>query len=956
VKKTTHHLHLHVDGPAVFDVRRFAVRELMGEPFRVELEVTSPDHDVDLDALVGTDARFEMQRDGAKVRRMWAGLITRCEQADVDELSTYQVVIQPRMWLLTQRRQYRVFQQMSDPDVVRAILREWEIEPVSRLEEGVYLARKYRVQYAETDYAFVSRLLEDSGISFYFEDDETHNRLVLSDAPHAAPLRSEPIPFEPRPSGELRGDFANHIEITRRLRPGRYVQRDVDYRQRPEVSLVASDEVGGQEGRFERFHLNYGSFLYEAPPGGETPVADDRGTWRVNLAAGQRQVKKRLAAQRSDARRCTLLTNAHDVAPGSVVHFANHPRSELAEGRGWLILQSFISGHAVGEWSHEAEGTSAVPYHPPLLTPKPHTRGVESATVVGPPNEEIHCDEFARIRVQFHWDREGGRDPSSSCWIPVNQPWGGAGFGALNLPRVGQEVLVDFLGEDPDRPVIVGRVYTITNPVPYALPAHKTVSGLRSETANHPIKQLLQKALTQGVEGVANVVGQEIGDALGDAVGDAIGGRLGEMVGDGLEKMASNALSGAIEKMTNEIGTPEPPLGSLIPDVAGMLSRFPTPAGSPFSTVANAASPPEGSQSGPPVGTQAPSRATATPVCVDAPHTAPPHPDAIDEWMAGEMMIGGAGDDVVGDGEPLPEAPGLGPQPELAETPPLPETPQTEVPMDLKRMNHAMANGFGAYSPTSETQHWLGSELTMDDTLGGERLYVQAQRNMNAVVKGNMRTVVQGTRMTKVGTSDLLDVGGQQVVRTGAHRGVDVYGNQEHVAQGTITQTSETVQVFSAPEGITTSSKMLVFVGEEDLLADCGPSPPDPPAIWKISGLFMKPDFVILDGPQLFLNPGQEALTMALATGQPPDSAAEIRAQVASAALAAKQASVAEARVLYDTAWEAGQITHVHDAIGSGLHADVSRRFGEDVRVEAWAGFLEDHLARPTDFYLQPPE
>lgn len=957
VSKTTHHLHLHVDGPAQFDVRRFAVREAMNEPFAVELEVMSDDHDVDLDALVGSSARFELQRDHEKVRRKWAGIITRCEQVDVDRLSTYQLVIHPRLWLLTQRRQYRVFQQMSDPEVVRAILAEWDIEPTSRIDEGLYLARKYRVQYAETDYAFVSRLLEDSGISFYFEDDETNNQLILDDAPHGGALRDEPIAFEPRPMGELRSDFAHRIEVTRQLRPGRYTQRDVDYRQRPEVPLMASDEVDGLEARFERFHLNYGAFLYAAQAGGETPVADDRGASRVNLEVGERQVARRLAAQRADARRCFFVGNAHDVAPGLVAHFANHPRPELAEGRGWLVLQSLLTGNALGEWTHEAEATAAsVAYHPPLRTPKPRTRGIESATVVGPVGEEIHCDEFARIRVQFHWDREGQRDPNASCWIPVNQPWGGAGFGAVNLPRVGQEVLIDFLGEDPDRPVVVGRVYTVTNPVPYALPEHKTVSGIRSETANHPIKQMLQQALTKGIEGVVGAVGEQVGDAIGDAVGDAIGGRLGEMIGDGLGQMASGALSKALDEATNEIGTPESPLGSLIPDMAGMLSRFPNPGGALFSTIADALSS-EDDEPGPPVATKAPSRATAAPLHVQSPHTAPVQSDAVAAATSGDAMLGGAGDDVVGGSDtPLPEAPGVGPQPELAETPPLPETPKPEVPMDLRRMNDAMANGFGAYSPTSETQHWLGSEVTMDDTSGGERLYVQAQRNQHIVVKANRRTVVQGTRKTKVGASDLLDVGNQQVVRTGAHRGVDVYGNQEHIVQGNITQVNQSVQVFTAPEGITTSSKSLVLVGEEDLLADCGPVPPEPPAIWKISGLFMKPDFVILDAPKLFLNPGQEALEMALATGEAPESAAETEAQVQMAEAAAKQAAVTEARAAYDDAYRAGDISHVHDPIRSGLHADVDRRFGEDVRVEAWAGFMEDNLAEPYHFYFQPPE
>jgi type VI secretion system secreted protein VgrG len=132
-----------------------------------------------------------------------------------------------------------------------------------------------------------------------------------------------------------------------------------------------------------------------------------------------------------------------------------------------------------------AEAVSAAqPYHPASKTPKPKTEGVESATVVGPPGEEIHTDEFGRIRVHFHWDRESKMDDNSSCWIHVSQAWGGAGYGGSNLPRVGQEVLVDFLGGDPDRPIVTGRVYTNLQKTPYGLPANKTQSGWKSNSTN----------------------------------------------------------------------------------------------------------------------------------------------------------------------------------------------------------------------------------------------------------------------------------------------------------------------------------------------------------------------------------------------------------------------------------------------------------------------------------------
>ncbi|APR87477.1 VgrG protein [Minicystis rosea] len=165
---------------------------------------------------------------------------------------------------------------------------------------------------------------------------------------------------------------------------------------------------------------------------------------------------------------------------------SGHPRGELAAPL--LVESSRWTGRAVdGAWTHSIEARyTDVDYRPPMRTPKPRTLGIESATVTGPAGENIHTDEFGRVRVHFHWDRTGPSDERSSCWIPVSQSWAGAGFGAVSLCRVGQEVIVDFLGADPDRPVVLGRVFTTTMPPPYALPKYKMVSGHRSETYTAP--------------------------------------------------------------------------------------------------------------------------------------------------------------------------------------------------------------------------------------------------------------------------------------------------------------------------------------------------------------------------------------------------------------------------------------------------------------------------------------
>lgn len=225
------------------------------------------------------------------------------------------------------------------------------------------------------------------------------------------------------------------------------------------------------ERKLERYQYAPGAFLFESDRGGDTPVADDRGAYRTDDARASSLAQSRLDAARDGARIVTFETSAADLAPGSVVSILDHPRTELAGAL--LVVSSNVKGSSEGARFHQCEARAADHPHRPLLsTPKPRIAGVERATVVGPPEEEIYVDELGRVRVYFHWDRSSEANQRSSCWIHVSHAWAGTGFGAINLPRIGQEVLVDFLGGDPDRPIITGRVYTKLQQVPYKLPEH----------------------------------------------------------------------------------------------------------------------------------------------------------------------------------------------------------------------------------------------------------------------------------------------------------------------------------------------------------------------------------------------------------------------------------------------------------------------------------------------------
>ena len=216
--------------------------------------------------------------------------------------------------------------------------------------------------------------------------------------------------------------------------------------------------------------------------GSETPVADDRGAWRSDPKQLARHARRRLEGLRSETRETAFTTNLIDLSPGTVFQIEDGP-AQLEEKKKVLVTEFSLEWNVQEDW--EASATATVlegPFRLPVETSKPVVRSVQSAIVVGPKNEEIHTDEFGRVRVQFPWDRQGKADEKSSCWLRVANGWAGTGFGMFELPRVGQEVFVAFLEGDPDQPVIVGRGVNQRHPVPYQLPKNKTVSAFRSRS------------------------------------------------------------------------------------------------------------------------------------------------------------------------------------------------------------------------------------------------------------------------------------------------------------------------------------------------------------------------------------------------------------------------------------------------------------------------------------------
>ncbi len=462
------------------DVRSFSVHQGMSQLFAIELSVVSTSLDIDFDQVIGMGAHFSLAT--SRSHMSWSGICREMEQRRVDRdgLATYRLSIVPKLWLLTQRKNYRIFQYLSELEIVEQLLGEWGVEHEARVDASAHGKRKFRVQYGESDFAFISRMMEDAGISYYFEASSDGTKLVLDDEPQSRGVSQDDIPYVDDANTTVQR-FVTRVAVRSRLRPGKMTIGDLDYRREPTNQPRASASFGlPQEARLEQFDYEPGAFLFTTSGDGATPASDDRGAARTDEAQGARKTHNRLLERRNGAKVVSFESSVLELAPGTITRVSNHPHRALGETL--LVTSAELDGTHDGEWRVMVDATQTVsPYRPEPTTPKPEVTGIESATVVGPSGEEIHTDEWARVRVHFHWDRESQRNDQSSCWLPTNQPWAGKGFGSISVPRIGQEVLVSFLGGDPDRPVVIGRVYTEENPVPDPLPKYKKVTGIFSE-------------------------------------------------------------------------------------------------------------------------------------------------------------------------------------------------------------------------------------------------------------------------------------------------------------------------------------------------------------------------------------------------------------------------------------------------------------------------------------------
>ncbi|WP_312966593.1 type VI secretion system Vgr family protein [Stutzerimonas kunmingensis] len=450
-----------------FKVLEFRGREAISQPYRFDLELVSERPDLDLESLLHRPAFLAFARDGSGIH----GLVHQAAQGESGQrLTRYRLTIVPQLAYLAHRINQRIFQHLSVPQIVAQVLEEHGIQADAyRFQLGpvIYPPREYCVQYDETDLHFIQRLCEEEGIHYHFQHSAAGHALVFGDDQTVFPKLAATA--YQQDSGLVADQpVIKRFGLRLEIRTSRVTRRDYDF-EKPRLTMEAA------------FHSDFQPDLEDYDyPGRFTERA--RGKHLSQRALERHRHDYELAEGESDQPR---------LVSGHFLPLGEHPRSDwnqlwlltevLHEGKQPQVLEESVTsdsqsrdGFTQGYRNHFTATPWDIPFRPALNHPKPKVLGSQTAVVTGPAGEEIHCDEYGRVRVQFHWDRHGQADDKTSCWLRVSSSWAGDRYGGIAIPRVGMEVLVTFLEGDPDQPLVTGCLYHKEHQVPYDLPANKT--------------------------------------------------------------------------------------------------------------------------------------------------------------------------------------------------------------------------------------------------------------------------------------------------------------------------------------------------------------------------------------------------------------------------------------------------------------------------------------------------
>lgn len=463
--------------PLIF--RQMVAKEELSRPFEYEVELLSAKDDINPSDLLGKSMTVTVEMPESNQTRHFNGLVARFTyHGRAEGNSEYHATLRPWIWLLTQNYDCRIFQKLNAKQIFEKVCKDthgFSDYSLSSLT-AAYREREYCVQYRESDFAFVSRLLEEEGIFYYFTHEEDKHTLVLADANSAFPNISGNKDVMYRGPGEAQAGV-EHISVWNvghQIQTGACVLDDYDFT-KPRVDLTGSSSISRQHA-----HASYEMYDY---PGLHWEAADGETLARIRIEELQSQHK-----------RFSGFADHRGMTPGRAFNLKEYPRaSENAE---YVVVaaETKVESAEVEQLRADAENVFEVSFkaisradafRPARVTPKPFVRGPQTAVVVGKDGEEIWTDRYARVKLQFHWDREGESNENSSCWVRVSQLWAGKNWGGIQIPRIGQEVIVDFLEGDPDRPLVTGRVYNDGQMPPYALPDNQTQSGIMSRSTKN---------------------------------------------------------------------------------------------------------------------------------------------------------------------------------------------------------------------------------------------------------------------------------------------------------------------------------------------------------------------------------------------------------------------------------------------------------------------------------------
>ena len=448
--------------------------ERLGRPFDYELVLFSEQSALDYRRLIGQNVTVAVDKPDGEPR-FFNGFISRFAQTDYEgRLCEYRANVVPWLWFLTRSSDCRIFQNMTIPEILKQVFQDHGFSDARFALHGEYKPWEYCVQYRESAFDFVSRLMEQEGIYYYFNHQNGKHLLMLVDTMGSHPEFKgyEELRYRPARKGVPDHETLWRWVEEHEVQAGGYSVMEFDFkRPRRDGIASASKDLPQAASRMEQF-----DYLGQMDSGSD----------------GNRYSRVRLDEAQAQQEAYSGEGNARGICTGVRFKLRDHPRKDfnkeyLTTATEFQIESSPFETNArsASDFVYTARMT-AIPvtqeFRSARVTPKPKTQGPQTAFVTGPEGEEIYTDKYGRVKVHFHWDRHGAANENSSCWIRVASTMAGKGWGAIWTPRVGQEVVVDFLEGDPDRPLITGRVYNEVAPPPYELPAHKTISSNKSNS------------------------------------------------------------------------------------------------------------------------------------------------------------------------------------------------------------------------------------------------------------------------------------------------------------------------------------------------------------------------------------------------------------------------------------------------------------------------------------------